>query len=316
MIELLLAITVDVIVGDPKNITHPVTLIARWISYYETCFRRWFREKWLFVGGCGLTILTVVGTYSLTAWIQSLAYAVSPFVGLIVTVWLLSTTLAYRSLKEASEAVLHLLQKDDLLGARERVGWIVGRETAHLDEHEISRACVETVSENTVDGLIAPLFYAAIGGLPLAMAYKAVNTLDSVVGYRNERYEQFGKASARLDDVANYLPARLGVCFVWLASAILRLNWRASIRVTRCDAAKHPSPNSGWMEASFAGALEITLGGWNRYHGVDSFRALMGEVNGPIGSITIRQCNRLMAWTYVLFCSAVLTVKGVIIFFG
>ncbi len=178
---------------------------------------------------------------------------------------------------------------------------IVGRETSHLDEPEIVRGTVETVAENIVDAVISPLLYALIGGAPLAMAYRAVNTLDSMVGYKNEKYIHLGWASARLDDIANWIPARLTALLLTVSAFILRMNGRRAWRTMRRDARKHPSPNSGFPESTVAGALGIRLGGVNVYHGVESFRAYMGDALRPMESRDILLANRLLLTVSVLF---------------
>jgi adenosylcobinamide-phosphate synthase len=186
------------------------------------------------------------------------------------------------------------LEQGDLPLARKEVGFLVGRNTDHLDEKEICRALIETVSENTSDGIIAPLFYLLIGGPPLAMAYKALNTLDSMVGYRNERYRYLGWASARGDDVANLIPSRLTALLFVLSSIILRKNWRGAWRTTWKDGRKNPSPNSGYPEAAMAGALGVQLGGKNFYFGRVEEKPLIGEPERPIDRNVAKESLRLM----------------------
>jgi len=181
---------------------------------------------------------------------------------------------------------------------------IVGRDTGRMDAEEITRATVETVAENTVDGITAPLFYAFLGGAPLAMAYRAVNTLDSMVGYKNDCYLYFGRAAARFDDFVNYLPARLTGMLLVIAAFILRLNARRVWTVVRRDAPGHPSPNSGIPEAAVAGALGVRLGGWNSYQGSLSFRPYLGEAIVPLQADHIRQVVRVMYVTAALALSS------------
>ena len=194
-----------------------------------------------------------------------------------------------------------LLAHDDIAGARRRVGWIVGRETAQLDAGEISRATVETIAENTTDGIIAPLFFFAIGGMPLAVLYRAANTMDSMLGYKNEKYLYFGRAAARLDDVLSYIPARItGLLFV-VSAGFLGFDVRHALAVMRRDAAKHPSPNGGYAEASMAGALHIRLGGFNTYFGKKTFRAYMGDAIEQLAPHHIMESIRMMYTATVLF---------------
>jgi len=173
--------------------------------------------------------------------------------------------------------VYRALKEDNLELARERVSRIVGRDTRDLDEEEIVRATIETISESTVDGIISPLFYAVLGGAPLAMAYKAVNTLDSMVGYKSEKYLQFGWFSAKLDDMVNYIPARISIVLIPIASLIVRQRGLMALKIIFRDGKKSPSPNAGIPEAGFAGALGIQLGGINFYQGVKEYRPILGE---------------------------------------
>ncbi|MOA09758.1 cobalamin biosynthesis protein [compost metagenome] len=186
------------------------------------------------------------------------------------------------------------LRRNDLPAARRSLGMIVGRDTDDLAQPEIVRGTVETVAENIVDAVVSPLFYALIGGAPLAMAYRAVNTLDSMVGYKNDKYINLGWASARLDDVANFIPARLTALMLIGASWLLKLDARGALRMVRRDASSHPSPNSGYPESAVAGALGIRLGGHNSYHGVMSFRAYMGDHTRDMESEDILRTSKLM----------------------
>jgi adenosylcobinamide-phosphate synthase len=216
--------------------------------------------------------------------------------------WIFSL-LAIRDLDLESMRVIAKLRRRDLPGARRMLACIVGRDTADLDEPEVLRATIETVAENLSDAVVAPLFYLLLGG-PVAMAaYKAVNTLDSMVGYRNERYREFGWASARLDDLANFVPARLTAVLVWLCAAALRYDLSRSVAVTLRDARLQPSPNSGYPEAAVAGALGIRLGGLNYYQGVPSRKQYLGDAIRPLD---------LGAWrkTRLLFYSASLLMIG------
>ena len=195
----------------------------------------------------------------------------------------------------------NLLKDGELSEARRKVGWIVGRDTEKLSAPEASRAAIETVAENTVDGIISPLFFYLVGGLPLAVLYRAANTMDSMLGYKNAKYLYFGRVAARLDDVLNYIPARVtGALFV-LAAFLLHFDGRRAWRILRRDAAKHPSPNGGHAEAPVAGALGIRLGGKNYYFGEPHFRAYMGEATRDIEADDIQKTVRLMYTVTVLF---------------
>jgi len=211
-----------------------------------------------------------------------------------VEIALIYTTLATHSLFSESFAVLRALREGDLEGARRSLAMIVGRDTDHLDEAGIVRAVVETVAENASDAVVAPLFYAFLGGAPLALAYKAVNTLDSMFGYKDERFLHFGWASAKLDDLANYVPARLTGALMVLAAWHLRMDWRAAWRVMVRDGRKNPSPNSGIPEAAAAGALGVQLGGINFYFGKPSAKEMIGDRVKELEREDITRAHRLM----------------------
>ncbi|OAZ99608.1 cobalamin biosynthesis protein CobD [Halomonas sp. G11] len=315
LVWIAVAIMIDLIVGDPRSLPHPVVIIGRFISHYE---RLWNRgsPKQRRLSGVLLTVIVVGGVWGGSVLVLAILARLHPGLALIAELWLLSTTLAIKGLADAGRAIAAPLAKGDLPAARQALGMIVGRDTYGLDEAEITRGAVETVAENTVDGITAPLFFALIGGAPLALAYKAVNTLDSMVGYRNARYNEFGYASARLDDAANWLPARLTAFCLWLAGLLLsvfwgmRLHWRGALRGTLCDAPRHPSPNAGWPEAMVARLLGVQLGGTNYYEGVASCRATLGKPLEPLRVAHIDATIRLMhgGWMLFILLSAVLMV--------
>ncbi len=225
---------------------------------------------------------------------------VNALLGAIITVLFASMTLATRSLFDESKAVIDTLNNGNIVEARKKLSMIVGRDTENLDEQEICRAVIETVSENLSDGIVAPMFYLAIGGLPLAMAYKAVNTLDSMVGYKNDRYGDIGWFSAKMDDMLNWIPARLSVFLIVIASFILMYNWRNSWKIMRRDGQNHPSPNSGMPEAAAAGALNIQLGGKSRYFGKIYHKPAIGDRIKEIDRGDVKK-----AWV-IMFASSLL----------
>ncbi|REK76623.1 adenosylcobinamide-phosphate synthase CbiB [Paenibacillus paeoniae] len=274
------AIVLDWIIGDPKWPTHPVIWIGRLIKGLERLL--YPRDNaaspiTVKLRGCLLTLITIGVSWGMMTLIVWLADAIHVWLGYALSAWFISTTLAVKGLKDAAMLVYVPLTQGNLTAARRYVGYIVGRDTDSLSEPEAARAAVETVAENTVDAFLSPLLFALIGGAPLAMLYRSANTLDSMVGYRNEKYIHFGWCSARLDDVLNYIPARLtGVLMVAAAAMLPGMNARRSWRSIRRFASLHPSPNSGIPEAAVAGAIGIQLGGVNRYFGVESERARMG----------------------------------------
>ena len=215
----------------------------------------------------------------------------------------MSFMISPRSLAEAGKELNVLLKVGNLAQARYKVGWIVGRDTEHLNEGEIVRATVETISENTVDGIISPLFYFAVGGLPLAVAYRAANTMDSMLGYKNEKYLYFGRVAARFDDVANFIPARITAIVFIVSAFVLNFDYRNAFEMMKRDAAKHPSPNGGYAEATVAGALHIQLGGINSYFGVPHFRAYMGEPLEMLNPVHILAAIRMMYTATIIFLS-------------
>lgn len=274
------AIVIDWIIGDPKWPTHPVIWIGRLIKALERLLHPRGKSSSPLVvrlKGCLLTLLTIVLSWGMLTLIVWGADALHEWAGYAVSAWFISTTIAVKGLREAAMLVYVPLLQGNMTDARKYVGYIVGRDTDGLSESEAARATVETVAENTVDAFLSPILFALIGGAPLAMLYRSVNTLDSMVGYRNEKYRDFGWCSARLDDVLNYIPSRLTGLIMLAAAAILPgMKAGRSWRSIREFAALHPSPNSGIPESAVAGALGIQLGGINRYFGVESERARMG----------------------------------------
>lgn len=290
--QIIAALTLDLAVGDPRWIPHPVKFIGRFAVMLEGLLRRSIAAPRL----AGIaTALAVIAATAVITW--SLVHAAGifhPLAGDIVSVLVIYTALAARDLADHSGNVYRALESGDLAEARQRVSWMVGRDTCLLDETAIVRAAVESVAENTVDGVIAPLFYAIIGGPVGAMIYKSVNTLDSTFGYRNERYMEFGWASARIDDVLNFIPARLAVFFIGAAAFFLRLRARQSLLIALRDGRKHPSPNSAWSESAMAGALGIRLGGPLQRKGKPEDVPFLGEPLMELKKEHIRQANALM----------------------
>lgn len=291
----IVAVLCDLIIGDPRSRLHPVVLIGNFIYFGEKmllCREHAHHVK--IINGTLLVTVVLVAVYFLT-WLYIKAIAVfSPSISFVGTALALSFTISPRSLAGAGREIQRLIEQGNMEQARLKVGWIVGRDTANLNSSEITRATVETVAENIVDGIISPLFYYAIGGLPMAFLYRAANTLDSMVGYKNEKYWDFGMPAARVDDVLNFIPARLTGILIVIAAVILRFDYRSAVKTILRDASKHPSPNSGIAEAGVAGALGIRLGGLNYYGGIPSLRAYMGEPDKPLEAACIGQTNKIM----------------------
>ena len=295
-IQILLAILLDLLLGDPRWLPHPVQGIGWLAQRSETPLRRLIANPKL--AGIVAVLLVVGSTVLIGFGLLKAATLFHPLLGDLVAILLLYTCLATRSLHDHALAVYRPLVADDLVEARQRVGWLVGRDTDQLDEGEVTRAAVESVAENTVDGCTAPLLFACVGGPLGALAYKAISTLDSTFGYKNERYLQFGWGSARLDDLANLLPARLTALLVVPAALLLRLDAATAWRIFKRDRHNHPSPNGGQIEAAVAGALGVRLGGVNSYFGQPSSRPFMGDPLQPLQSRHILQAVRLMWLVY------------------
>ncbi len=278
MKEIITAYILDLIIGDPSWLPHPVRIIGKIIEYLERALRKNNQgrqtEK---IKGIILTVITVGLSYFTIYFFIYIAGIISPGLKFAFSSFFIFTTLSTKNLGEEAFSVYRALAKDNLELARERVSRIVGRDTKDLDEEEIVRATIESIAEGTVDGIISPLFYAVLGGAPLAMAYKAVNTLDSMVGYKNKKYLQFGWFSAKLDDLVNYIPARLNLFLIPMASIFIRAKTLMVLKMIFRDGKKSPSPNAGIPEAGFAGALGIQLGGVNFYRGVKEYRPILGE---------------------------------------
>lgn len=274
------ALLFDRLVGDPRSMPHPVIWIGRTISFFERHFNK---GRFRYMKGVMTSTFIVFMTAFLVGSIVIFAWKTSIWLGIGMELTLITIALAQKSLKDAAFVVYDALYEGDLEEARTKLGWIVGRDTAHLDEGEIVRGVVETVSENTSDGITAPLFYALIFGATGAWVYKTINTLDSMIGYRNERYEEYGRFAAKLDDVANWLPSRLtGLLILTMTRNETAKPLRQRLQAWLRDAKKHPSPNSGYLEAATAYQLGIRLGGENRYKGITSHRAYMGEGVVPL----------------------------------
>ena len=288
----------DFIFGDPIWFPHPVRGIGWLIQQLEKMLRRGRTEKFL---GCLLMVVVVGGTYGLTAGLLFWAFRLHPMFQYGATLVLLWTTLANKDLYAESERVRKALLAEDHPKARQMLSRIVGRDTETLGEADIIRATVETIAENVVDGITAPMFYAFLGGAPAALAYKAANTLDSMVGYRNERYKNFGWASALLDDMLNFIPARITGILIPLVAACIGFSAKQSWFVFWRDRKKHPSPNSAHAESAFAGALEVQLGGASTYNGVLSHKELLGNARYPFTVVMIRKAHRLMFGTSLTF---------------
>lgn len=264
--ELTIGFILDLIIGDPNNPIHPVRIIGKLCSFLEKIMRKIFKNS-LKLAGLIVWILTVAVTFLVTFFIVDVARKFNLYFGIILEGILIYFCISSKGLVVEGRKVIKYLFKNDIEGARKQLSYIVGRDTQSLDEKGIVRAVVETIAENMSDGVIAPIFYAGILGAPLAMAYKAVNTMDSVFGYKNDKYIDFGFFPAKLDDVFNYIPARITGIIIVISSFILRYDYKNSFKIYKRDRYNHTSPNSAHPEAAMAGALDVQLGGANYYFG-------------------------------------------------
>jgi adenosylcobinamide-phosphate synthase len=297
-----LAVVFDALFGDPQTRFHPVALIGRLISALESrLLRKTASAIAKQVAGAVLVFLVLVITYGVVWYCCACFDQLEPWQAVVAKAILLSFAISPRSLAAAGWEIRNCLRTKNIKAARWKVSGIVGRDTDKLTTAEVTRATVETVAENIVDGIISPLFFAVLGGVPLAFLYRAVNTLDSMVGYKNDKYQDFGKVAARTDDVFNYLPARLTGMLLLIAAFLLCYHVSEAVKVFWRDASKHPSPNSGIPESLVAGALHIQLGGVNYYGGVPSVRAFMGNAGEQLTGRHIEKTIVLMYVTTLLF---------------
>lgn len=301
------AVVLDLLIGDPSWIPHPVVLIGKLISKAETLLRKAFPQKLRFAGKI-LAVTIPLFTLAVTFLLLWVCYQINPLFGLAVEIFLGSLTLAAKSLKKESMKVYEQLEKGDLPKARYAVSMIVGRDTQNLDETGVTKAAVETVAENTSDGIIAPMFYLAIGGTPLAMCYKAINTLDSMVGYKNEKYIDFGRASAKLDDAANFIPARIAGVLMVISAYLTGMDGKNAWKIFRRDGRNHASPNSAQTEAACAGALQVQLAGNAYYFGKLYEKPTIGDPIRPVEVQDISRANHLM-----LCCDLLCLMLGVMV---
>jgi len=295
---LLAALALDFALGDPRWLPHPVRLMGSMALGFETLWRRLIANERAAGILTVLSVLTATGLATLALlWA---AWQLHPWAATACAVFLIYTAIAARDLARHSHAVYDALIANDLPLARQRVGMIVGRDTASLDEAGVARAAVESVAESMVDGVTAPIFFAILGGPVGAMLYKAINTMDSTFGYKNDRYRNFGWAAARLDDLANFIPARLTGLLVPVAALLLGLDARNSWRIFRRDRLNHASPNSAHTEAGVAGALGVQLGGTSLYFGQPVTKPSIGEPLAAVSPRHILAANRLLFATTLL----------------
>jgi adenosylcobinamide-phosphate synthase len=304
------AYAMDLIAGDPEWLPHPVRAIGRMISAGEAIAApgRHSPARDL-VQGAVVTLLVVAVTATAAVLVLRGTRQLHAGVALVAETLLAWTVLATRSLLSEANRVIRALEAGDLVIARARLARIVGRDAATLTESDVARAVIETLAESTCDGIVAPLCFLAAAGVPAALAYKAVNTLDSMVGHREAPYTYFGRVAARLDDVANFAPARLSAIAIAVAAASLGKSATGALRIWRRDRANHDSPNAGHPEAAMAGALGVALGGTNYYDGVAVVKPGLGaEGAAPTAETARAACRVVAVASFVSFVAAMSVV--------
>jgi len=307
---LLVGYLLDLVLGDPNGWTHPVIWIGKWISFAEKYLRK--RGGNLRASALILTASTVViamGAAAAVLCILSMIHQALLFIGMCVISW---WCLSAKCLAVEAKGVYHALGISVERG-RKRVARIVGRDTASLSEEEIACAAIETVAENTTDGVISPMIYLAVGGPVLAMGFKAASTLDSMVGYLDEKYRDIGWSSARLDDLLNFIPARICGFLMCIGAPLIRLDGKNALRIMKRDHANHLSPNCAWSESAAAGAMHIQLGGTHTYFGKVVEKPTIGDSDRPVERKDILRANGMMYVSSALMMAILLSVGGVLL---
>ena len=278
VIKIWIAYVLDLIFGDPQNIIHPVQIIGKMINIGEkSLLEKKYKSdrKYKFFAGMILNITVISLTYGITYLIRRTSE--NSIIFTVAEIYLMYTVFSINSLAREGNRVYNILKEGNIERARKDLSYLVSRDTETMDEKMIIRSTMETISENTVDGIVAPMLYMFLGGLPLSMTYKAINTFDSMVGYKNEKYMDFGKFSAKLDDVANFIPARITGILIVIGSIILGYDYKNSLKVFIRDRKNHSSPNSGHAEAGVAGALGVQFGGRVSYFGKEVDKPVIGD---------------------------------------
>ena len=311
-LPLILGFVLDAAFGDPYSMPHPIRVIGNLIAYLEKYIRKHFQN--LQFGGAVLAIIVILCSTGIPAVLLMICYHINLILGIVAESILCYYMLAARCLHDESMKVYRAFQNHDTESARKAVSMIVGRDTAVLDDAGIIRAAVETVAENTSDGVTAPLFYMAIGGAVGGCFYKAVNTMDSMLGYQNEKYVNIGRFPAKFDDILNLIPSRLTALLMIAVCPVLKLDSRNAYRIWKRDRRKHASPNSTQTESVCAGALHIRLAGDAYYFGELHQKEYIGDDDRPVGNEDIRRTNRLMYLTAILMLIIAVIIR--ILIFG
>ena len=315
LVALVMGYILDLIFGDPYWMPHPVRFIGNLISILEKVIRRFMpkTKRGEYIGGIILTVMVVSISMVIPLVIILMAKSINTYLALTVETFMCYQILATKSLKVESMKVYDELEKNDLPSARKAVSMIVGRDTKDLTFSGVAKAAVETVAENTSDGIIAPMIFIAIGGAPMGFFYKAINTMDSMVGYKNEKYINFGRFAAKLDDVVNYLPARISAYEMILSSFFLRYDYKNAFKIYKRDRYNHASPNSAQTESVCAGALDVQLAGNAYYFGKLYEKPTIGDDIREINYDDIKKANRLLYCTSFISIVIISVIKITII---
>ena len=295
-----LGFVLDLLFGDPHWLPHPIRLIGNLIASLEKLNKKELSDTKKFLRGFAMVVVVIAWTTGVTAVILEGAYGLHPAIGCAVETIMTYQILATKCLKVESMKVYEQLQKQNLPAARKAVSMIVGRDTEQLDETGVAKAAIETVAENASDGVIAPMLYTALGGPVLGFVYKAVNTMDSMVGYKNDKYQWFGTAAAKLDDVVNFIPARVSAVLMILAAYLTGMDGKNAARIFRRDRFNHKSPNSAQTEAVMAGALDVQLAGDAWYFGKLHKKPTIGDPVREMELLDIRRSHKLLYGTAML----------------
>jgi adenosylcobinamide-phosphate synthase len=310
---LVIALIIDLIISDPDWITHPVVIIGSLITFLEKYLQKEKDDALAAkLKGGFLVIIVLLVSYFISNYIIQQSLRLNEYFAYFIEIILLSLMLALKGLIKAGKEVYLALKINNLEQARKKVDLIVGRDCSQSSRQEVIRAVLETLAENTSDGILAPAFYYLLGGLPLAVTYKAVNTMDSMLGYKNDKYINFGYAAAKTDDFFNYIPARITAFLIIAASFLLDFDFKSAFKTVLNDAAKHPSPNAGYPEAAAAGALSLRFGGINYYQGKESFRAYIGQKKKKFEASDILKLNKIIYYTVGLFLILALIIFALI----
>lgn len=309
--ELTIGFILDLLIGDPNNPFHPVRGIGWLASKLEIIFRR-FLKKYLRLAGLIVWVLTIISTFIITYGIIFVFSEINKYLALIVQGIIIYFCISAKGLVVEGYGVMKYLKEGDIKKARKRLSYIVGRDTENLDSNGVIRAVIETIAENISDGVIAPILFAGIFGAAGSMVYKAVNTMDSMFGYKNDRYIEFGYFSAKLDDVFNYIPARITGILIVISSFFLKKNYKNSLKTYKRDRYNHTSPNSAHPEAAMAGALDIQLGGSNYYFGKIVEKPLIGDKIKEIEVCDVKNTIDILYLSSTIGCMLALIVRYII----